>query len=46
LNFEIHRRKKPQIKLGKTLTFVEGSEVKPWINEDIFKTWTDAQKRL
>jgi len=20
--------------------------VKPWINEDIFKTWTDAQKRL
>lgn len=20
--------------------------MKPWINEDIFKTWTDAQKRL
>ncbi len=25
---------------------VEDARVKPWINENIFKTWTDAQKRL
>jgi len=25
---------------------LEVSNVKPWINEDIFKSWTDAQKRL
>lgn len=25
---------------------LEVSKVKPWINEDIFKSWTDAQKRL
>jgi predicted flap endonuclease-1-like 5' DNA nuclease len=36
------------MKLAKSIFnfLVEGSKVKPWINEDIFKTWTDAQKRL